>query len=45
MCSKQDLRNNNKEKLYESTGVVPAKDPPKIKLVNLFSQLYRARAG
>ena len=30
--SKRNLRNRNKEYLAESTGVVPAKYPPKVKL-------------
>ena len=30
--SKRNLRNRNKEDLAESTGVVPAKYPPKVKL-------------
>ena len=34
MCSRQYLQNKNKEDLVESTGVVPAKYPPKIKLEN-----------
>ena len=33
-CSKQNMRNRNKEDLAESTGVVPAKYPPKVKLEN-----------
>ena len=35
---KQHLHNKEKEDLTESTGVVPAKYPPKVKL-ELFSQL------
>ena len=31
-CSKQHLHNTKREDLTESTGVVPAKYPPKIKL-------------
>ena len=34
MCSRQHLRNKNKEDLVESTGVVLAKYPPKVKLEN-----------
>ena len=30
--SKRNLRNRNKEDLAKSTGVVPAKYPPKVKL-------------
>ena len=33
-CSKQNMRNRNKEDLAESTGVVPAKYPLKVKLEN-----------
>ena len=33
-CSKQNMRNRNKEDLAEITGVVPAKYPPKVKLEN-----------
>ena len=33
-CSKQNLRNRNKEDLVDSTGVVPAKHLPKVKLEN-----------
>ena len=39
-----DTYTANKEDLTKSTGVVPAKYPPKVKL-ELFSQLYSARAG
>ena len=31
-CSKQCLHNTKREDLAESTGVVPAKYPPKVKL-------------
>ena len=31
-CSKQHLHNTKREDLTESTGVVPAKYPPKVKL-------------
>ena len=31
-CSKQHLRNTKREDLTESTGVVPAKYPPNVKL-------------
>ena len=34
MCSRQHLRNKNKEDLVESTDVVSAKYPPKVKLEN-----------
>ena len=34
MCFRQNLQNRNKEDLAESTGVVPAKYPPKVKLEN-----------
>ena len=33
-CSRQHLRNKNKEDLVESTGVVLAKYSPKVKLEN-----------
>ena len=32
MCSRQNLRNRNKEDLAKSIGVVPAEYPPKVKL-------------
>ena len=32
MCSKQHLHNTKREDLTKSTGVVPAKYPPKVKL-------------
>ena len=38
MCSKQYLHNKKREDLTESTGVVPAKYPPKVKL-ELFTTL------
>ena len=34
MCSRQNLRNENKEDLIESTSVIPTKYPPKVKLKN-----------
>ena len=34
MCSRQDLHNKEEEDLTESTGVVTAKYPPKVKLEN-----------
>ena len=34
MCSRQRLRNKKQRRPLESTGVVPAKDPPKVKLEN-----------
>ena len=34
MCSRQNLCNKEKEDLIESTSVVPAKYPPKVKLEN-----------
>jgi len=34
MCSRQNLRNKNKEDPVESTGVVSAKYPLKVKLEN-----------
>ena len=37
-CSRQDLRNKEVKDPTESTGVVPAKYPQKVKLEN-FSQL------
>ena len=40
MCSKQNLHNTEKEEDFiESTSVVPAKYPPKIKLENFFTIL------
>ena len=33
-CSRQNLRNRNKEDLVESIGVVPVEHPPKVKLKN-----------
>ena len=42
MCFRQHLRNKNKEDLVESTDVVPAKYPPKVKLENLF---HNSRQG
>ena len=32
-----NLRNKNKKDLVESTGVVPAKYPPKVKLENFYN--------
>ena len=34
MCSRQDLHNKEEEDPTESTGVVPAKYPPNVKLEN-----------
>ena len=39
MCSKQNLQNWNKENLTKSTGVVPAKYPPKVKLERISTTL------
>ena len=38
-CSKQNLRNRNKEDLPESTGVVPAKYSPNVKLKRISTTL------
>ena len=39
MCSRQNLRNRNKEDLAESTGVIPAKYPPNVKLETISTTL------
>ena len=39
---RKDLKEKERKDLKESTGVVPVKYPPKVKL-ELFSQLYSAR--
>jgi len=38
-CSKQNLRNKNKEDLAENTSVVLAKYPPKVKLERISTTL------
>ena len=38
-CSRQNLWNNDKEDLAESTGVVPVKYPPKVKLERISTTL------
>ena len=38
-CSRQNLRNKGEEDFMESTGVVLAKYPPKVKLENFFTTL------
>ena len=38
-CSRQDLRNINKEDLAESTSVTPAKYPPRVKLERISTTL------
>ena len=38
-CSRQNMRNKNKEDLAESTGVVPAKYPLKVKLERISTTL------
>ena len=38
-CSRQNLQNINKEDLAKSTGVVPAKYPPKVKLERISTTL------
>ena len=35
--SRQNLGNKDKEELAESTGVVPVKYPPKVKLENFYN--------
>ena len=39
MYSRQNLRNRNKEDLVESTGVIPAKYPPNVKLETISTTL------
>ena len=38
-CSRQNLRNRNKEDLTKSTGMVPAKYPSKLKLERISTPL------